>query len=60
MACGQARNLVVEHGLYPDYPDGQAGVVVRQDPAPPADLHWNDRVALYCGAVPSGSNTPRP
>ena len=46
MTCGRAKDLVVEHGLYPDYPTGQAGWVVRQEPEPPADLRWNDRLRL--------------
>lgn len=61
MSCGEAAMTVVEHGLYPDYPSGKVGRVLQQDPEPPGDLRWNDRVKLYCGRLPgspSASATP--
>jgi hypothetical protein len=61
LSCRRAANLVVEHGLYPQYPTGQAGRVVRQDPPPPGELRWNDVVRLYCSPTePTGSPTPPP
>jgi hypothetical protein len=50
LTCRDAAALVVEQGLYPRYPAGQRGRVVQQDPQPPGDLHWNDRVRLVCRA----------
>ncbi|HEU4424617.1 MAG TPA: PASTA domain-containing protein [Pilimelia sp.] len=61
LTCRRAGALVVEHGLYPQYPTGQAGRVVRQDPEPPGEVRWNDRVKLYCGVdEPTPSPTSRP
>lgn len=56
LPCARAAALVVEHGLYPDYPGGRTGRVVKQDPGPSADVRWNDRVRLYCDSVPSKSD----
>ncbi len=52
MSCRQAGALVVDHGLYPRYPSGDIGQVLRQDPESPGDLRWNDWVQLYCGDEP--------
>ena len=56
--CDQAADIIVEQGLFPQYPTGKQGVVLNQDPpAPPATpLHWNDTVRIFCGtASPSPS-----
>lgn len=50
--CGQAADRLGEVGLYPRYPSGNQGVVIRQDPAPDTTGHWNDQVAIWCGTVP--------
>lgn len=57
LACDEGGKLVAEHGLMPEYPNGRAGRVLRQDPEPPTDtVRWNDPVRLYCGtASPSPS-----
>lgn len=57
MSCTDAAMTVVEHGLYPDYPSGKVGRVLQQDPEPPGDLRWNDRVKLYCGRLPGSAST---
>ncbi|MEV1289751.1 PASTA domain-containing protein [Micromonospora sp. NPDC049679] len=58
VSCADAAALVVDHGLYPEYPTGRSGRVVRQDPDPSGERQWNDRVKLFCGAAPSGSPAP--
>jgi len=49
--CPQAADLIVDHGLYPQYPSGRSGVVLTQTPtaSDPQTLHWNDQVELACG-----------
>lgn len=51
MACAQAAAIIVDQGLYPDYPAGRDGVVLSQAPAStdPQTLHWNDAVKISCG-----------
>jgi len=61
LTCRRAAEVLVEQGLYPEYPTGRAGRVGKQDPAPPADLRWNDRVRLYCEAsAPTVTPSPSP
>jgi hypothetical protein len=58
LPCGQAADIIVEQGLFPQYPTGRQGVVLSQDPVPPPaePLHWNDNVKISCGlASPSPS-----
>ena len=52
--CSQAADLIVDHGLYPEYPSGRSGVVLTQTPnaSDPQTLHWNDTVELACGQTP--------
>jgi uncharacterized RDD family membrane protein YckC len=59
--CKAAAGLLVDRGLYPQYPTGHSGPVRKQDPEPPAELRWNDRVKIYCGPgpiAPTGSGAP--
>ncbi len=51
LSCSDAAALVVDHGLYPQYPTGRTGVVQAQSPeaSDPQTLHWNDEVTLTCG-----------
>jgi hypothetical protein len=58
VSCADAADVVLDHGLYPEYPTGRAGQVVRQNPDPPAELRWNDRMKVFCEAGPIASATP--
>ncbi|MFG2056400.1 PASTA domain-containing protein [Micromonospora sp. NPDC048930] len=60
--CGDAADDLVEAGLYPRYRAGRKGEVTAQDPVAGAPAHWNDPVALTCGAAPSAGpvETPSP
>lgn len=60
VACNQAAGLVVDHGLYPEYPTGRNGRVQQMDPEPSEmTLKWNDRVKLFCSnAPPTASPSP--
>lgn len=53
LPCAQAAGLVVDQGLYPEYPTGREGVVLDQTPSAsaPRTLHWNDMVQLTCGTA---------
>jgi hypothetical protein len=53
LPCGQAADIIVEQGLFPQYPTGRQGVVLSQDPVPPPapPLHWNDSVKIFCGTA---------
>jgi hypothetical protein len=54
LPCSQAAGLVVQHGLYPEYPTGRSGRATQQAPdSNDLTLKWNDRVKLYCGTMPS-------
>ncbi len=50
LACSQAADIIVEHGLFPDYESGRDGVVVQQSPiaGDPHDLRWNDQMKIWC------------
>ncbi len=50
LPCSQAADLIVEHGLFPDYETGRNGVVVQQSPVAgdPHDLRWNDQMKIWC------------
>jgi hypothetical protein len=54
LPCADAAALVVDAGLYPQYPTGRDGVVLSQTPSAsdPATLRWNDEVTLSCGRAP--------
>lgn len=55
--CNQAGALVADHGLFPEYPTGRAGVVLKMDPAPGGDkARWNEKVRLFCG-IPTPTTT---
>jgi hypothetical protein len=60
MGCAEAGQVIADHGLEPQYSPGKAGKVLRQDPQPPGDLRWNDKVKLYCGnpADSTASSSP--
>jgi hypothetical protein len=60
MACADAGQVIADHGLEPQYSPGKAGKVLRQDPQPPADVRWNDKVKLYCGNPADGTATGSP
>jgi hypothetical protein len=50
MGCAEAGQVIADQGLEPQYSPGKAGKVLKQDPQPPADVRWNDKVKLYCGS----------
>jgi hypothetical protein len=57
LPCGQAGSLVADHGLFPEYPSGRAGVVIRTDPEPAPDrLRWNEKLRVYCSNAPPPSS----
>lgn len=56
--CSKAASRLVDEGLYPDYPGGRAGQVLRQEPDPGTELRWNDRVRIYCGKPRVGESSP--
>jgi len=60
LPCNQAAGIIVDQGLYPQYPTGRAGVVQKQEPEAGGGttVQWNDQVKIYCGAAsPSPSST---
>jgi PASTA domain len=59
LPCSQAADIIVEHGLFPDYESGRNGVVVQQSPiaGDPHDLRWNDQMNIWC-STSTGSPTP--
>ncbi|MDG4834661.1 PASTA domain-containing protein [Solwaraspora sp. WMMD1047] len=52
LPCARAAAKLIDNGLYPRYPTGKVGPVVRQDPAAGTEVRWNDQVNLYCGGDP--------
>ncbi|MGC5018767.1 PASTA domain-containing protein [Micromonospora sp. DT47] len=48
--CDEVAEELGEKGLYPRYRTGRRGTVTAQEPAADATAHWNDQVALICGA----------
>ncbi|MEV0809309.1 PASTA domain-containing protein [Micromonospora sp. NPDC050200] len=48
--CADAAATIVERGFYPRYRTGRVGKVHSQDPEPDTTRHWNDEVAISCGA----------
>jgi hypothetical protein len=60
IACTQAAALIVDHGLYPQYPTGRTGTVYKQEPEAggTTTVRWNDQVKIYCGtASPNPTST---
>lgn len=55
--CSKAAGRLVDEGLYPSYPGGRAGEVLRQDPPPDTRLRWNGQVRIHCGKAPAGEPT---
>lgn len=51
LPCARGAASLIDLGLYPEYPTGRSGAVVRQDPAPSTVLRWNDRVTIHCGSA---------
>lgn len=49
--CADAAAAIVERGFYPRYRTGRVGKVQSQAPEPDATRHWNDEVAISCGAA---------
>nr|MDT0662764.1 PASTA domain-containing protein [Micromonospora sp. DSM 115978] len=49
LACARAAARLIDEGLYPRYPTGKVGLVVRQDPGAGTEARWNGEVNLYCG-----------
>ncbi|MEV1332847.1 PASTA domain-containing protein [Micromonospora costi] len=60
--CDDAAEDLGEEGLYPRYPSGRSGRVVRQEPAAGSAARWNEQVAIWCGTEkptwPEVSPTP--
>lgn len=56
LPCARGAASLIDLGLYPEYPTGRTGEVVRQDPAPSTVLRWNDRVTLHCGSAGDGES----
>ncbi|MGK5737651.1 PASTA domain-containing protein [Micromonospora sp. URMC 103] len=48
--CDDVAEELGEQGLYPRYPTGRSGRVVRQEPTAGAVARWNDQVGVWCGA----------
>lgn len=59
LPCNQAADIIVDQGLFPQYPTGRQGMVLSQDPTTPPEtpLHWNDSMKIFCG-TPSPSPSP--
>ena len=58
--CNVGGKALADAGVYPQYPTGRAGVVVKTDPAADATtVHWNDTVKVTC-ARPGTSPSPVP
>ncbi|WBB65708.1 PASTA domain-containing protein [Micromonospora sp. WMMD812] len=58
--CDEAAEELGDDGLYPRYPAGRSGAIVRQEPAAGTTARWNDQVQIWCGAEPADSTTPAP
>lgn len=58
--CNDGGKALADAGVYPQYPTGRQGVVVKTDPAATATtVHWNDNVKVVC-ARPGTSPSPVP
>ncbi len=60
--CNDGGRALADAGLYPRYPTGRAGLVVRVETATPA-VRWNDTVTVVCarpGSTPSPVPTAAP
>ncbi|WP_328851098.1 PASTA domain-containing protein [Micromonospora globbae] len=58
--CDEAADELGEKGLYPQYPSGKRGTVLRQEPAGGSTARWNDQVRIWCGTEEDASPSVAP